>query len=191
MIYRITIALALTVCLLVLPGCLDDEAKSKVQSMQTWTEARLNEPGDLIVVRRSDLEQNRDSLTALLTQTEADWSGLEALLALLGVSSAGGVVAWLRRFMQWRTVAIETIEGVEKAKVRQADGTYTIDKTKLRLSMSSATAKVVEKMRRETTERLIREQQAAQLRLAAVRRDDPAESRGGANGPGPTTATGG
>lgn len=190
MIQRITIALALAACLLVIPGCLDDEAKSKVQSVQAWTEARLNESGDLIVVRRSDLEHNRDSLTAILEQTETDWKGLEALLALLGVSGAGGVVAWLRRFMQWRTVAIETIEGVEKSKVRQSDGTYTIDKNKLRQSMSSATAKVVERMRREAGDRLIREQQAAQLRLAAARRDDPAESRGGANGPGPTTATG-
>lgn len=191
MIYRTIVIVVFAVCLLALPGCLDDDTKDKVKSVQTWTEARLNEPGDLLVVRRSDLEHNRDSLATVLEQTDADWKGLETLLTLLGVSGAGGAVAWLRRVMQWRTVAIETVEGLEKSKVRQADGTYIIDKNKLRLAMSSATAKTIEKMRRQAADRLIREQQAAQLRLASAQRDDTNEARGGAAGPGPTTSSGG
>lgn len=191
MLYRSFIVAALVLCLLVIPGCLDDDAKSRVEDVRSWTEERLSEEGDLIVVRRSDLEHNQEALTVVLSQSDQDWSGLESLLALIGVGGVGGIVAAIRKLLQWRSVALEIITGMEEGKIKNSDGTYTLDKRKVRLAMSSATVKHVENIRRKVNERLLQEVAARNARAAMARADDPVESQGGADGPGPTTSTGG
>ena len=190
MLYRSFIVVSLAMCLLVIPGCLDDDTKSRVEDVRSWTEERLAEEGDLIVVRRSDLEHNQEALAVVLSQSDQDWRGLESLLTLLGVGGAGGIIATIRKLLQWRSVALETVTGMEEGKIKNADGTYTLDKRKVRLAMSPATVKHVENIRRKVNERLLREVEARNARAAMARADDPAESQGGANGPGPTTSTG-
>lgn len=185
MLHRILIVVAMTLCLLVLPGCLDEDAKSRVEDVQAWTEARLNEPGELLVVRRSDLERNREHLDAVLTSSSQDWSGIEALLTLLGVGGAGAVVT-IKKLLKWRSIAWEAISGMEKSKVGTPDGKYVLDKKRLRSSMSSATAKEIERIRAQVNGELVTQAAAAKIRadLAAASVKFPVEP------PDPTSTAG-
>lgn len=169
MLYRILAVVALSLCLLVLPGCLDEDNKGRIEDVQAWTEARLNEPGELLVVRRADLERNHEHLDAVLTSSSQDWSGLETLLTLLGVSGAGTVVVTIKKLLKWRSVAWEAIGGMEKSKVGGQDDKYVIDKRRLRSSMSSATVKEIERIRTKVNSELVTQATAAKIRDELVK----------------------
>lgn len=169
MLNRILTVIALSLCLFVLPGCLDDDAKNHIEDVQEWTEARLNEPGELLVVRRADLERNHEHLGAVLSSSTQDWAGLETLLTLLGVSGAGGAIVTIKKLLKWRSVAWEAIGGMEKSKVGGEADKYVIDKKRLRSSMSSATVKEIERIRTKVNSDLVTQATAAKIRDELVK----------------------
>lgn len=185
MLTRILTVLALSVCLLTLPGCLDEEERGNVEAAQVWLNAVAQDEGDLLIVHRADVETHSGTLGTLLERDGKDWSGLEALLAAIGVSGVGGIVATVKKLFKWRTIAHEAITGMEEGKVGNTTGTYTIDKSKARRAMSSATVQEIEKVRHKINQKLLVAAQASAIRTAMEK------TIADEHGPGPSTSTGG